>query len=103
MEEVILYHKGHRIRIVENGARNVDNLGHVKNVTHWFCSYVDGIVDVDKHDTECGPGYEVTYNRGNEVGFDTAHMYNENMSEAGKFADALRQALCFINELKKEY
>ena len=89
MENVELYHKGHKITIIENH--------------NWFCSYVDGIENAKQYDTSYGIGCEVTFTKDNEVGFDTNHMYNEDMTQAGKFYDALRQALCFINELKKEY
>jgi hypothetical protein len=103
MEEVVLYHKGHKIRIVEAGARDLDGDNNVINKYQWFNSYVDGIKDSEQYKCSCGDGFEVTYSKDNEVGFDTAHMYCEDMSMAGKFYDALRQALCFINELKKEH
>jgi len=100
--DLVVYHKGYKIVIKECGARNIGPDGNMVNKMFWFCSYVHGVENWEEHETTMGSGYEVTYAKDNVVGFDTAHMYNEDMSEAGKLMDAIRQALCFINELIKE-
>lgn len=57
----------------------------------------------EEYRDEDGNGYDLvnncTYHRGDTIGFDTGHMYNDTMTDAELFADALRQAIEFLDEV----
>jgi len=57
----------------------------------WYCSYVT-LTNVK----ECGNS---TYLKGDEIGIDTNHLYNEKMTMKQKRADAISQ----IKKIIKEY
>jgi len=66
----------------------------------WFCSYVSSPAFGKMKNLAQGQS-SCTYHEGCEVGFDTDHFYNQYMTEAEKFVDAVKQAVEFLDSYKK--
>ena len=81
-----LRYKGQVIRLKK--CVGMDSIG------DWYCSYTKKIDDSD----ECGSGYEITYDKKGEVGFDTAHLYNDKMTLDERREDAISQAKAYIDQ-----
>lgn len=92
---LLLNHKGYDIEIVqmENEARD--------KVIISYNAYITNSAFLDKPRYDLGQS-DCTYHNGSTVGFDTAHMYNDKMSEAERFMDAIKQAVNWIDALPKE-
>lgn len=65
------------------------------SIAPWFCSYVHLPNSKEVLDERLS---WPTFRKGSIVGFDTAHSYNDTMTEAQKLLDALSQAESAIKQ-----
>jgi len=78
---------------MEYKGYNIEIKGEIKGVQRWYCAYVELEPPFIK-------GYKnETYRKGNVLGVDTAHSWNEFQTDIEKYYDAIRQ----IKELIDDY